>query len=80
MRAFIVNGNSFPISLELVLNNDTVNSFLTWTEKYQPTKARYVIGQKETIRNLFEWLNAWKLKHELIIKKLQEKASRYVCK
>lgn len=63
-------------TIEVVLNNDTMNSFLTWTEKYQPSKARYVIGDKLTIRSLFDWLHLWKEKHEAIIKKLHERAKR----
>ena len=64
----------FP--LEVVLNEDVMNSYLTWSDKYQPTKARFVIGDRGKIKNLFTWLNAWKERHESIIKKMAARANK----
>lgn len=66
----------FEFVLELVLNEETINSFLCWTEKYQPMKARYVIGEKDTVKELFNWLCSWKERHELIIKKMVARATK----
>ena len=56
-----------------------MNSFLCWTEKYQPIKARHIIGDKTTSKELFNWLCLWKEKHESIVKKLAAKAiKKYV--
>ncbi|XP_065659209.1 uncharacterized protein LOC100207471 isoform X2 [Hydra vulgaris] len=47
------------------LNEVVVNSFLSWTEKYQPTKPRFVLGNRVKVRELFDWLNTWKERNEI---------------
>ena len=64
------------ISLDLVLDESTVNSFMCWTEKYQPIKARHIIGDKSKNKELFNWLCLWKEKHESIVKKLTAKTNK----
>lgn len=51
-----------------------MNSFLSWTEKYQPSKARFMIGDRVKIKKLFTWLNSWKERHEAIVKKMAARA------
>ena len=53
-----------------------MNSYLSWTEKYQPSKARFVIGDRMKVKELFNWLNSWKERHEAIIKKMVARAAR----
>ena len=72
---------SFPFSskyiiLDLVLDEPTINSFLSWAEKYQPIKARHVIGDKFTTKELFNWLCSWKERHESIVKKMAARAQK----
>lgn len=60
--------------IEVILNEDVMNSFLSWTEKYQPSKARFMIGDRVKIKKLFTWLNSWKERHEAIVKKMAARA------
>ncbi|XP_057310391.1 uncharacterized protein LOC130648372 isoform X2 [Hydractinia symbiolongicarpus] len=60
--------------IEVILNEDVMNSFLSWTEKYQPSKARFMIGDRVKIKKLFTWLNSWKERHEAIVKKMAVRA------
>ena len=68
--------NFFVMYIELVLNEVVVNSFLSWTEKYQPNKPRFVLGDRAKVRELFDWLNTWKEHHDLVAKKKALKASK----
>ena len=34
---------------------------LPWTEKYQPTKAKEVLGDRVVIKHLADWLDEWKV-------------------
>ena len=76
VRGNLVTLNLFFQITELVLDESTINSFLSWTEKYQPTKARHVIGDKAKTKELFNWLCLWKEKHESIVKKMAARAAR----
>eukprot|EP00111_Clytia_hemisphaerica_P023792 TCONS_00070111-protein len=62
--------------IDLVLDEPTMNSFLSWTEKYQPIKARHVIGDRIKTKEVFNWLCLWKEKHESIVKKLAARVNR----
>ena len=55
---------------KIIVDEEYMNSCLSWTEKYQPNKARYVIGEKSNTRQIFDWLTSWKERHESAIRKL----------
>ena len=59
----------------MILNEDVVNSYLTWTEKYQPRMARNVLGDRVRVKEVFTWLNSWKERHDSIVKKMAARAA-----
>ncbi|XP_012553674.2 uncharacterized protein LOC100207471 isoform X1 [Hydra vulgaris] len=56
---------STKVKPSVELNEVVVNSFLSWTEKYQPTKPRFVLGNRAKVRELFDWLNSWKERNDI---------------
>ncbi|GAN09055.1 DNA replication factor C, large subunit [Mucor ambiguus] len=39
------------------------NQTQLWTEKYKPTEIKDIIGNKETVRRINEWLEQWQQNH-----------------
>lgn len=56
--------------IDIKLDENYVNAYLSWTEKYQPAKARNVIGDKSNVRKIFDWLLLWKERHESAVRKI----------
>jgi replication factor C subunit 1 len=53
--------------IQLLTRSDNNNQLQLWADKYKPVKLAHIIGHKEQIKELSEWLRSWPSKGAAVL-------------